>query len=293
MCGREFLMSCTWIIVSEQIMELIEGKGYFYKKVEYFAQEYPDKLALGDVAGNTATMKDVLTICEETGFFLENLGLKGYERIAILSNSGFSQCLLHLPLGEKAVIVPIDNNTHPDKIEAVFKLFFVDYIITDNIGDKHSKTASEAGLGIISYKLTGNSGNLHISLERVQEPADMDRGLEHKKCHHLFIMTTSGTTSVPKVVPINYRAVQSAVEEIGERYKVGVGDVFLTPVPMNKITNMTLCIFRQHPDTDIGSIRTAYRKHPDSISEVSGQHIGNIRTPCQFELKTGTLSLEN
>ena len=221
-------------------MELIEEKGYFFKKVEYFAQEYPDKLALGDVAGNTATMKDVLTICEETGVFLENLGLKGYERIAILSNSGFSQCLLHLPLGEKAVIVPIDYNTHPDKIEAVFKLFFVDYIITDNIGDKHSKIASEAGFGIISYKLTGNSGNLNISLELVQEPADMDRGLEHKKCHHLFIMTTSGTTSVPKVVPVNYRAVQSAVEEIGERYKVGVGDVFLTPVPMNKITNMTL-----------------------------------------------------
>jgi PAS domain-containing protein len=30
------------------------------------------------------------------------------------------------------------------------------------------------------------------------------------------------------------------------------------------------CIFRQHPDTETGIIRTAYRNYPDSVSETSG-----------------------
>ena len=30
------------------------------------------------------------------------------------------------------------------------------------------------------------------------------------------------------------------------------------------------CVFRRHPDTDFGNIRTAYRNYPDSVSETSG-----------------------
>ena len=30
------------------------------------------------------------------------------------------------------------------------------------------------------------------------------------------------------------------------------------------------CVFRRHPDTDSGNIRTAYRNYPDSISGTSG-----------------------
>lgn len=31
-----------------------------------------------------------------------------------------------------------------------------------------------------------------------------------------------------------------------------------------------VCVFRRHPDTDFGNIRTAYRNYPDSVSETSG-----------------------
>ena len=31
-----------------------------------------------------------------------------------------------------------------------------------------------------------------------------------------------------------------------------------------------ICVFRRHPDTDFGNIRTAYRNYPDSVSETSG-----------------------
>ncbi|MDX1359172.1 MAG: AMP-binding protein, partial [Clostridia bacterium] len=221
-------------------MKIVGDKGYFYRKIKYFAKNYPDNLALADATGNKATFKDILTICEEAGTFIEELGLNGYERVSILSNSGFRKCLLHLPLAEKAVIVPNDSSSNPEKFKESLSLFNVDFVLTDNKESKKSKDALEAGLGIITYSFKGEYGRKHINLELVQRPAVKDRTSGFKKKHHIFIMPTSGTTSVPKIVPINYRAIQSAVEEIGERYKMGIGDVFLTPVPLHKIANMTL-----------------------------------------------------
>lgn len=34
------------------------------------------------------------------------------------------------------------------------------------------------------------------------------------------------------------------------------------------------CIFRPHPDSDSGNIRTAFRNYPDNKTETSGQHFG-------------------
>lgn len=34
--------------------------------------------------------------------------------------------------------------------------------------------------------------------------------------------------------------------------------------------DLDTCVFRRHPDTDFGNIRTAYRNDPDSVSETSG-----------------------
>jgi len=221
-------------------MEIIEGKGYFYNRMKYFAGEYPNQLALGDARGRTASMKDIMTVCEETGQFLESIGFNGLDRVSVISESGFSQCMIHLPLGEKAAIVPIDYNASSGAMKEKFELFHVDYIITDEPEGVQVKTATDAGLGVITYSLQGERGDIHIDLKLVLKPSDSDRGATVKRKHHLFIMPTSGTTSTPKIVPLNYRAIQSAVEEIGERYKVGPGDVFLTPVSLSKIASMTL-----------------------------------------------------
>ncbi|HRX43410.1 MAG TPA: AMP-binding protein, partial [Clostridia bacterium] len=148
--------------------------------------------------------------------------------------------MIHLPLGEKAAIVPIDYNASSGAMKEKFELFHVDYIITDEPEGVQVKTATDAGLGVITYSLQGERGDIHIDLKLVLKPSDSDRGATVKRKHHLFIMPTSGTTSTPKIVPLNYRAIQSAVEEIGERYKVGPGDVFLTPVSLSKIASMTL-----------------------------------------------------
>ncbi len=41
-----------------------------------------------------------------------------------------------------------------------------------------------------------------------------------------------------------------------------------------KVTVKSKCIFRPHPDSDSGNIRTAFRNYPDSKTETSGQHYG-------------------
>jgi hypothetical protein len=46
----------------------------------------------------------------------------------------------------------------------------------------------------------------------------------------------------------------AGMDAIDTKYRVGSGDAG------------TLCIFRTHPDTDSGNIRTAFRNYPDSIT---------------------------
>lgn len=43
------------------------------------------------------------------------------------------------------------------------------------------------------------------------------------------------------------------------------------------ISMLDHCVFRRHPDTDFGNIRTAYRNYPDSVSETSG-HLAWLTT---------------
>ena len=46
---------------------------------------------------------------------------------------------------------------------------------------------------------------------------------------------------------------------------------FYNPQKKDIVLNLLIsCVFRRHPDTDFGNIRTAYRNDPDSVSETSG-----------------------
>ncbi|NLN49872.1 MAG: hypothetical protein GX154_12475 [Clostridiales bacterium] len=57
-------------------------------------------------------------------------------------------------------------------------------------------------------------------------------------------------------------------------YLIAITDSQPNKVIFNENKLKSFWIFRQHPDTDSGSIRTAYRNYPDSISATSGHLVG-------------------
>ncbi len=48
-------------------------------------------------------------------------------------------------------------------------------------------------------------------------------------------------------------------------------------VALDDLYDLAACVFRRHPDTDFGNIRTAYWNYPDSVSETSG-HLAWLTT---------------
>lgn len=198
---------------------------FFYRNIQRNAETFPDKPAVIDGEGNTALYKDVLHTYERMRGFIKTNGIEPWRRFAFATDDSLSLALLQPPLFENAVVSHIDRSFPEEKARYYLELINHDYVITDDENDYICRIARDIGMGIIVFFKRGIRGELEYSFEITAEPSERIGGRHLKKPEQVLIGTTSGTTAVPKIVPIDFNILINCIKGNLRTYDLNKDDV--------------------------------------------------------------------
>ncbi|MBN2285895.1 MAG: AMP-binding protein [Tissierellales bacterium] len=186
----------------------------FFKLTDFYISERRHKPALLIPTGEVASYGDLNRLMLiASRFFLEG-GVQQHERIALVSSDGLACGMLALPIMEAATLAPLDDSLTEEGYLSYFNLLRADYLLTDEHCPPDALSVARAtGMGIISFKYTGEIENLEFSFEWLEKATQKKTDPEKDQADMALLLTTSGTTSTPKVVPITYESILTSVEE--------------------------------------------------------------------------------
>lgn len=181
------------------------------ERIREYSTIFPDKAAIMKVSGQKASYSDFIKIYDETKSFFGHIGIKSCDRVALLSDESMGYALLGLGIMENSVYAPMDIEMNPEKMESIFELLRIDYIITNSKTGGHIDLAQQMGLGIIAYHFDCENSGIRIDFDLISKgraPYNKEYNYDSDIC---LLATTSGTTSTPKVVPSPYKSKLSSI----------------------------------------------------------------------------------
>jgi acyl-CoA synthetase (AMP-forming)/AMP-acid ligase II/thioesterase domain-containing protein/acyl carrier protein len=161
-----------------------------------------DRTAVFDSDDNQATFLDFKKSYDSVKSLLENMDIHGHMRVSIITKQALSYQLLAMPILDMAVLVPIDISLPEKEIAKILDLLSVDLLIVeeDIENDFSLIYGSPRGLAVFeSFEKTGEA-DLHFNIKGMCSDGGVNP--EIKNSEHVLINTTSGTTSIPKIVPV-------------------------------------------------------------------------------------------
>ncbi|MBN2558197.1 MAG: AMP-binding protein [Clostridia bacterium] len=211
---------------------------FFHTRLEELAAGRPEKTAITDIDGNRAGFCDVLRAYDSLRAFLSDIGVTPYQRMAFVTQSGIHMAMLQLPVMENAVLAAIDTSLPLERVKFLMSFLRHDYIITDDRSDPACMTAMGLGIGIIEFKSQMIFGDWNYSFTLASPPIGGPGGMGPKTPDQIMISTTSGTTDMPKVVPLDYGAIIHLVARHTKYHDITDADTMLE---MNR-TNRNIAV---------------------------------------------------
>ncbi|MDP3385832.1 MAG: AMP-binding protein [Eubacteriales bacterium] len=218
------------------------ARNHISRVIFEHAAKNPDKLALLNPDGSGATYHDFETIyCQVTDFF-ERSSMKRTDRIAVLSSDGMSLGLLSLPVIENAVLVPVDFDLSEDRLAYFYRLLKVDHILTDRPEGHGYQAAKREGLGIIAFERTIVHDKWRFDFNMIQLPSFKPSESCVNADDIAMVLTTSGTTSTPKIVPSTYDSLLHSIRIVVSHYGYNENTMNLILTKMSRINSVSIML---------------------------------------------------
>lgn len=198
----------------------------------------PSRQALLRPDGHGASYSDFATVYHAFSEFIDIHGIKGHERIAILSDNGLATGLLALPIMEKNVLITMDSNLSGDHLADYLSLLSADYLLTDSIDPDLAFLIRKHGYGLVCFELSGNMGLMDCRFQLVHLPTVQYGDISYKTSDIASLSTTSGTTSTPKIVPTSKTSHILGIEATVQNFGYKETDKMLIITKMSKIASI-------------------------------------------------------
>ena len=194
-----------------------------------------NKTALEDLTGKRFTYGNIADMLEYASAFFKERGLGKRTRIAVVAKSGVDLGLLFFLVSENCVFVPLDHDLPRSEFEKRYDLLDIEILMVDQ---DDNGVAIEGWTGkIIRYSVDDRvmvftTDSSFDKLSSVDESAD----------DIAMVLTTSGTTSTPKIVPLtNENLLVSALKKINF-FEFSEADTDLILTPLFKSTSINSMI---------------------------------------------------
>lgn len=164
----------------------------------------PGKAALRMDTGEVVTYQELMQLFEETRAALARFAVKPHERVALIYNSSLNYIPMMLAIMEDAVCVPLDVDMNAEQMQEYYELLSVDYIMTDQDCGPAWEAADHSLAGLITFETVLHEGNAGFQFTLARSP-QLSPPQPYKNADTALVLTTSGTSSKPKIVPKLYR----------------------------------------------------------------------------------------
>jgi len=201
--------------------------------VDEWARRTPQALALlvpGRTAATYQLLSDQLT---EAGRLLRLLGIAGTDRVATVVPDGPEALTAFLAVSDVATAAPINPSLLQNEFEAHLLNVRATSLVTSLEIDSPAVRAA-VSLGLLVLRLrTGDGPAGAFSLERLaassRNPAfDAETGDEDVA----LVLTTSGTTARPKVVPLTHASISASMVSIARSLELTSADRGIVIMPL-------------------------------------------------------------
>lgn len=160
------------------------------------------KVVVCDSEGTIATSLDFFNSYNSVKNIFFMADITDCMRVAIITKEAISMQLLAVPIMDMAVLTPIDPTMKPMDIKKFLILLSVDFAVIDEKCKAASIAAEEIGIGYALFDSYEKTNTSDFKFKLVTKAPDQPLNKELKHNNQVFINTTSGTTSIPKIVPI-------------------------------------------------------------------------------------------
>ncbi len=196
------------------------------KKLVENCNKTPNKPAIYSKSGNFVTYHDVFEIYQLFKSALDSYSVKSYERISVFTSDEVMAAAFGVTVLDNAVMVPIDYEASVENYSYFLELLDVDYIVSDELDNNVISVAQELGIGIIQVLVADESSSVKFKLV-AEKTKKINHGKETKS-HFVEIRTTSGTTSIPKIVPRTASGYMADVNVLVKHFDYSADDIILT-----------------------------------------------------------------
>ena len=155
-----------------------------------------------DSDDNKVVCSDIKESYESVKNLFNAMDIHGHVRVSIFSRQALSYTLLSIPVLDMAVIVPIDTTLPGRELLKFLGLLSVDLVLMDRDILDDFNFMEEAGFGIATFEAFEKTGEAGFDFEIIRRCSKDDINPEVKSPDQVLINTTSGTTSIPKIVPV-------------------------------------------------------------------------------------------
>lgn len=197
-----------------------------HQAIEKFATETPKKTAILPFNQTPISYLHLRNLIWGNMRQLMKAGVDSQTRIGCISADPLEMALWIYSVSALCIAVPMDHDLSRKQYESLFELFKLDYVILgEGLDPCIISSAMQAGIQV-----------LHVDMNPVDSISHRPR-YDHEIA---LLLTTSGTTSTPKIVPLTHRNFFVAAEERFARYKLTEKDCVLISTRLTRATSIHL-----------------------------------------------------
>lgn len=206
------------------------NKGYFIEQIR--VPEFLSSPAMIYYDGRICTNEDIVDCYESYKTFCDVYKIEADSRVGVYLSDSFYTFKLGLSILETMTCVLLEIESGP--IVSDIECFHLDYICVDKINE----TLKNVSCGIIFY---------HDSKFEMIKKSSCLKTIYHSK-ELAYVSKTSGTSSVPKLVPIDYDTLVFKQNMNVEHFKMDRYTVQIQTVKMNRFISISnaLRVISQH-----------------------------------------------
>lgn len=213
--------------------------------------------------GNQLTRAQLARIAADIAAFCKEARIKPNHRIGILLENCWQHPLLTLALSEICSVLPINPALTDYEIEDLTKDARICALLGAQNDARFISLALSFGCGVIGAALGADSLELKICSALKYPTQDRPNGL---------VLLTSGTTGLPKRVPITTNAMLQSAQSIANTLKLGPDDRAVHALPMFHI-GAVVDLFLA-PLLAGGSVVIANGQSPNDLDQAVQKHGG-------------------
>lgn len=209
------------------------NKGYFIEQIKN--NDIKSSPAMIYYDGRICTNKDILTCYYEYQTFCNHNQISSDTRIGLVLDDSFSSFKLGLSILESMTLILIEKESSNSLINEC-ELFHIDYVLVDQIEDLKELEASS--YGIIYY---------HDFMFEMIQKSNRNKTNYHSNTL-AYLSKTSGTSDIPKIVPIEYDTLISKQNMNVEHFKMDKHTIQIQTVKMIRFISISnaLRVITQH-----------------------------------------------